>query len=99
MPDSPLQIGLNVSQKNQARLFRAVGKLRLKTGEHIQMRVERVRDIQIVFIAAKPAKRLAVGNNFQIGCIDVVLSEHGPFFGAEIPADDGDDRDISKKTG
>src|SRR6185436_6019942 len=74
-------------------------KLRLKTGEDIEMGVERVRDVQIVLIAAKPAKRFAVRHHFQIGCIDVVVREDGAFFGAKITANHGHDAHVRKKAG
>ena len=69
---------LDVPEKNQPRTFRLRRKFRFKAGKNIQLRLERMRDIQVVFVAAVPAKCLAIRNAFEIGSVDVVARGRVP---------------------
>ncbi len=63
------------------------------------MRVQRVRDIQVVFILAEPTKGLPVGDDFKVRSIDVVLLEDLEFFVPEVATYDSNDANIGKETG
>src|SRR5581483_2735950 len=86
--NAALQIRLDVTEKNQTGILRAFGQLWLKTGKDIQMRVERMRNIQIVFVFPEPAKSFSVGNDFQIARIDLVSIKNRALLSAKVPADD-----------
>ena len=88
---------MNVAEKQQSRTFRLVGYLWLKVGKDIQLSVERMSDIQIVFITTAPAEGLAVCDSFEVARADSAAVKN--FLLGEITADDANNTDVSKEAG
>ena len=89
---------MNITEKDQTRITRTLGKLRLKSSEHIQVGIEGVRDVEVVFILTEPTEGFAVRNNFQVRGIDIVLGKDAELFVAEIAAHHRDDAHVGKET-
>ena len=63
-------------RNNSRDRFRFLGKLWLKVGEDIQLRIERMGDVEIVIVTPAPAKRLAVFNFFEIARTDAAALKY-----------------------
>ena len=77
--------------------FGLLGYLWLKVGKDVQLRVERVGNVQIVLVTASPAKRFAVLDSFEVARTDSATFKH--FLLREIAADNADDADVGKEAG
>src|SRR5438094_7227066 len=97
LANAVLQFRLNVAEENQSRVFRSIRKLRLKAGKDIQVRVERVRHIQIVFVTTEPTKCLSIRNALKVRSIDVVTREDLIFLRTEVAPHDADYSNIGKE--
>jgi hypothetical protein len=73
--------------------------LRIEVGEHVELRVERARGVQIEAVFAHPAEGLAARDALQILGADPALVKDGFVFGGEIVADDGDDAHVGEERG
>ena len=61
------------------------------------MGVERVRDVQIVFVTTKPSEGLAIGDSLQVSSVDVVTSEDLILLRTKVATNDADDSNVGKE--
>ena len=70
----PLQIGVDVAEKDVLRVAIMGGQLRVELGEHVELRVEGVRGVEVELVAALPAER-APGAADEPGEVDAARAE------------------------
>jgi hypothetical protein len=92
-----LQVRLDVAEEDEARRPRRIGELRLEVGEDVELRVERVRGVEIEVVAPAPEEGAAGGDDFQIVRVDLVLAEDAELVSPEVAADDADDPHVREE--
>ena len=83
-----------VAEEEIRGFFRYLGQLGLPGLEDIEVRFERIADVEILVVVAFPAKRFAVGS-FESLKVDVFGFEQIDVFLREVGAYDSDEIDVS----
>src|SRR5437764_684197 len=68
-------------------------------GRDGEVRVERVRSVEVKVVAPAPEEGLAVGDSFDVVRVDVAPAEDRHLLLAEVAADHGDDSHVREETG
>jgi hypothetical protein len=82
-----------------ARGLRFSGELRAEVGEDVELRVERVRGVEVEVVAPAPEEGSALGDALQVVRVDAALAEDRHLLLAEVAADDGDDPHVREEAG
>src|SRR6185436_18480976 len=93
-----LQLRLDVAEKDHPRALRLFGELRLEVCEDVELRVERVRSVEVEVVASAPEEGLALFDAFEVVRVDPALLEDPHLLRAEVAADDADDAHVRKET-
>ena len=74
------------ARKSRSAVARRVRQLRREVAEHVQLRVERVRGVQIPLVLAAPEERLAAPDVLDVVGHDAVVAQHLVLRLAEVVA-------------
>src|SRR5438105_7111528 len=92
-----LQPWIDVAEKDKRRAPELIGNLRTEVGENAEMGLERFGDIQVMAIAAAPAKRASVGA-LEAGEVHAALRERLKLLHWIVAADDADELHAAEMT-
>ena len=76
---------------------RARGEHRVEPREHVQLRVDRLRDLHVRVVAAGPEERLNTGDLLDVLDVDPARLEDGELLGAEVVADHADNPHVGEE--
>ena len=92
-----LKAGLDVAEEERGGLLRGVAELRLEVGEHVELRVERMRRVEVVVVPSAPEERAAARDPLDVCDVDPVVREDAKLLVAEVVADDPDHPDVGEE--
>ena len=70
---------------------------RVELGEHVELRVERLRDLHVLVVAAGPEERAPADDALEVVRVDPARCEDVELVVAEVLADDADDADVGEE--
>ena len=97
LADATLKVGLDVREEGDPRRSRAGGKHRVEAREHVQLRVDRLRDLHVRVVATCPEERPVAGDLLDVFDVDPARLEDGELLGAEVVADHADDPHVGEE--
>jgi hypothetical protein len=92
-----LQVGLDVGEEQDLGLLAGVGQLGLEVAEHVELCVERVADVHVPLVLARPEEGLATLDVLDVVGVHAARVEHLVLGLAEVVADRADDAHVAEE--
>jgi hypothetical protein len=96
--DEMLEIGCDITEKDEGEFLLGSGKLGFEVGKDIQFGRESVPIIHVLFVASVPAESFAL-SDLKSGKIDFPVFPYRPVVGWEVIPDDANQADGGVETG